>query len=353
MAYLNRATTIGKYSAAFKQRAAGSIFGYSDVLTKDGVPIRLANTDENHASILEFCRLAEQEMRKAACEIRVQLLDGQTLKCGQIDKPKVAGYNNGDLAEGYLAAAITARLTVSSNVTATDVLRVLDGMTIPASPKDTCRTTEYHGVNLTINLPRESMRELLQNPDSHTTLLDSALQFANERVEHTLGDLLVVADGVGLATKTKADVIVYSEHARANAFSVKYKHRQIGQTGGPSCRPLWLTFGIHADSYTEAAEKLTPTAVKTGVQFHACRHDLGVQLVTFNNGSYIMQDFTQLVIPSFTIDIPEGKTENMTINAADGSSILSLRKKTESTTTGSYQRNYVEQGNTLKELTRI
>lgn len=220
--------TVQKLNDAMKRRSPlsrGSAKSYA-----------IKNNPANVAAINEFSRIGSNpKMQKDALAIPLETTDTKVkaITIGSIDKPNIK-YNLGDMSEGCLGAAITARFIYKDrSITERNVYGVLYGMPQPTSyPGKKGKQTRkdfksanknkeiMDDVNFFLSLADVNMTALL-DPSNRALIrpyVMSAVRYANSANVKKWSKLLyennrtdkieVISDGLGGQTTTKVDVFV-------------------------------------------------------------------------------------------------------------------------------------------------
>jgi hypothetical protein len=198
-------------------------------------------------------------------KIIVRTLDGQSMAIGNLKKTKefgggagVKGFNVGNLAEGLLGVAITARFVTNKLVTEQDIVKILNniknnrqggkleyiqqGKKAPIA-RATYNTTEQgNKIKLEIKLDKITMDALMSEDRSgYIGALKSAQLFANknkqmqEQIDHILNDpqanhVEITSDGLSEQTGTKVDVRVKID-GKPVKLNISLKAADVAQFG--------------------------------------------------------------------------------------------------------------------------
>jgi len=251
------------------------------------------------------------------------------------------GFNTGDVAEGFLGAAVAAKFIKRNDgdVNAQDVMKVISEMRVDEMGKNKLGTytTQVAEDSLVFKVSLnkisfEAMHDAARSGKFHPDmkgLLNSSIAYANkdegvvaanQRIIEDRGTnkVLVESDGVGDQTGTKADLFLTIDNEKVNLISLKAGSvKQFGQASGFSYKNVdgffESTFGVNVnDKYIEKMQDGTPQEnfeiIKTiykdmagqikkelagntdneftflqrlykGIRYHATRNDDNVQLV--------------------------------------------------------------------------
>lgn len=252
----------------------------------------IKNNATNVAAVNEFSRIgSDPRQQKVALAIQLETTDikVKTISIGSIDKPNIK-YNLGDMSEGALGAAITARFIYKNrNITERNVYGVLYGMPPPKNyPGKKGKFTEkdfksanenqkiMDDVRFYLSLAEVNMVALL-DPSNKALIrpyVMSAVRYANSTNVKKWSKLLyennridkieVISDGLGGQTTTKVDVFVKVDDKPVDIrVSLKAGDvKQFGQVSGVEFEKqikLWETsfgFGNEIKGLERKYEKL-------------------------------------------------------------------------------------------------
>ena len=267
----------------------------------------------------------------------------------------MAKFNKGDVSEGILAAAITARfLSKTKRIGNTDVLNVIRKLNRPtavggkgltsltsfSSPNEEPKVTDevICKVNLAEMNMKAFMNQSIYTDNDIRSLVTAAAQFANGRYIMEWADLMftnnqknkieVLSEGLLDQTGTKVDLKVKIDDEQASVgISLKAGDvKQFGQVGGSkfdSMKSLFSPLGVKYDlafetkyvnmlaekniagsltlAYTEAVSQLKSKPQKTLVKalsdfmkYHATLNEDNVALVQLNREEASVYDFNKL-----------------------------------------------------------
>lgn len=197
------------------------------------------------------------------------------------------GFNTGDVAEGFLGAAVAARFVKrdAGDVNAQDIIKIISDMRVEEIGKNKLGTfsTQVAEDNLVFKVSLnkisfEAMYNSAQTGKFHPDmkgLLNSSIAYANkdegvaaanQRIIEDRGanKVLVESDGVGDQTGTKADLFLTIDNERVDLLSLKAGSvKQFGQSSGFNYenvdRFFESTFGVNVnDKYIEKMKDGTP-----------------------------------------------------------------------------------------------
>jgi hypothetical protein len=219
--------------------------------TKNGVP---KNNNKNKETLKLYASFSvSPEKEKQALLLTIECVSGEEFSIGELEKPKSSG-NKGDVAEGILGAAITARfINKNNNISKEDVKRVLSslGSNITKikeknfdSPNKNPKIKDT--VKFYLSLAESNMKYLLDQSswNSLDSIFDSSVKYANGSTVVSWSKLLyennqknsieVLSDGLGNQTGTKVDVRVKVDGKDTNVnLSLKAGDvKQFGQVSG-------------------------------------------------------------------------------------------------------------------------
>ena len=254
----------------------GTPIGYSD--TKKTV---IKNLSENINTLTKWSKLAVNvSTENEAYALELSSVSQGKILIGSLNKPKEGGGGNrGDIAEGILGAAITARF-INKNlpIKVSHVYDVLKSMEGSGSKRETL----YKSVNanphiiddvrffLSLAIPNINALCNSKNWPSLIDLFHSAVVYANGETVREWSELLynnnqynyieVISDGLGGQKSTKVDIRVMVDKKITNLnISLKAGDvKQFGQVGG---------------SEFEKQEYLWEKAVKIDVRFLRNEYD--------------------------------------------------------------------------------
>ena len=268
---------LGKYVIPTVQNLNAAMAKGTPVARGSSRSFRIKNNQNNINAISEFARLgANPRFQKDALNILLEVTDTKqkVIKIGSVNKPNIK-YNLGDMAEGVVGAAITARFIYKNrNITERQVYGVLRSMPTPTeksgkkgleTSKDFKSANEnpkvMDDVNFYLSLAAVNMNALLMpgNEDLIRPFVRSAVRYANSTNVVKWSKLLyennrydkieVVSDGLGGQTSTKVDVFVKVD-GKPIDIKVSLKAgdvKQFGQVSGIEFEKqikLWdTTFG--------------------------------------------------------------------------------------------------------------
>ena len=280
MAVLNSTSPgqLGKYVIPTIQKLNDAMEKGTSLSRGSAKSHRLKKTPANLATIVEFQKLgSNSKNQKAALSLTLEVQDTKqkTITIGSIDKPNIK-YNLGDMAEGVVGAAITARFIYKNrNITPQHVFAVIRKLGVPQNyPGKKGKYVEafFKSVNedpkvvddvkFYLSLAEVNMEALL-NPGNAGIIrpyVMSAVRFANSNTvtkwskllyENNRYDSIVVnSDGLGGQTTTKVDVFV-TVNDKPVDIKVSLKAgdvKQFGQVSGIEFEKqtrLWdKTFGF-------------------------------------------------------------------------------------------------------------
>lgn len=176
-------------------------------------------------------------------KITVKTLDGETISIGNLKKTTefgggagAKGYNVGNLAEGLLGVALTARFVNNKPVTEPQIIKILDniknnvqggrltyvqqGKKSPTAEATYTKTVQGNKIKLVVKLDKLTMDALMSEDRSgYIGALKSAQLFANKnkqvqkQIDHVINDpdpnrVEIISDGLSEQTGTKVDVRV-------------------------------------------------------------------------------------------------------------------------------------------------
>ena len=245
----------------------------------------------------KFLKLINDGKSSKAIEVTFLGDDRKTYTFGQIRKPKVTA-NMGDTAEGVFAAAIFCRFTNrNTDVTVTDVFKVLNSITNSQTVKGGAKVEKNvkannkgillkDDVRLYISLAKANLNFLLDRKSKAALngYAQSSVKYANSITvkkwaktvyENKRYDQIeVISDGVGSLpgksqSSTKVDTSVYITDDKGKLRDVDIKVslkvddvKQFGQKGGVNFDRQKNAQGKMVDGYVELFDKLFGINVK-------------------------------------------------------------------------------------------
>lgn len=289
----------------------------------------------------------------------------------------MAKFNRGDVSEGILAAAITARfVSKTERINSSDVLDIIFDLEAPSGSKSKTTITNFISPNANsrikddvickVNLAEINMNAFLAKSTYKMrdimNLVDAAVSYANGPYIISWADLMynnnqknvieVNAEGLLDQTGTKVDLKVVIDGKQAGVgISLKAGDvKQFGQVGGSkfeSMVTLWLPFGVKfsrsfqnnyenmiadkqvapalTSAYTEAAKQIKkksqPELRKMLSKFmnhHATSGEKDVVLVQLNRSEAKVYDFETLERKLKFFDIKIRLTSSTTAKLNDG-----------------------------------
>lgn len=267
-------------------------------VTHNGQAVVIAKTQQNQDTLKQFADLAmKQATEKDALALTLTTNSGKTINFKGFEKPKAAGGNRGDMAEGIIGAAIAARfINKNKAITPALVKDVLRQLTPKKSANGKGLICDIEMVSLNQNpnvkdtvrfylsLAEINMTNLLdsKNWTSLDDLIQSGVKYANGNTVKAWSKLLyennqknfieVLSDGLGNQTGTKVDVAVRVDNEKTN-INVSLKAgdvKQFGQVGGSEFEKqivLWSTlcmvdvYSLESKYNKLVEEKKVPQAV--------------------------------------------------------------------------------------------
>jgi len=263
-----------------------------------------------------------------------------------------AKFNKGDVSEGILAAAITARfLSKTKRISDSDVIKVINKLNKApkGGSKGATSLTEFRSPNAQpkvidivkckVNLAEVNMKAFLSRGIYRNKeikeIVTAAVKFANGNSIMEWADMMynnnqkniieVLSEGLLDQTGTKVDLKVHIDGIQAGVgISLKYGDvKQFGQVGGSrveSMVELFSPFGVKFNSatknkyikllsqkkispaltlaYSEAVKQISRRRQKTLIKnisnfmdYHATRGEKDVVLVQLNKGESKLYDF--------------------------------------------------------------
>ena len=245
----------------------------------------------------KFLKLVNDGKSSKAIEVTFLGDDRKTYTFGQIRKPKVTA-NMGDTAEGVFAAAIFCRFTNrNTDVTVTDVFKVLNSITNSQTVKGGAKVEKNvkannkgillkDDVRLYISLAKANLNFLLDRKSKAALngYAQASVKYANSTTvkkwaktvyENKRYDQIeVISDGVGSLpgnsqSSTKVDTSVYITDDKGKLRDVDIKVslkvddvKQFGQKGGVNFDRQKNAQGKMVDGYVELFDKLFGINVK-------------------------------------------------------------------------------------------
>ena len=280
MAVLNSTSPgqLGKYVIPTIQKINSAMSSGTSVGRGSSKSQRIKNTQANINALNEFARIGNiPKQQKVALAIPLEVMDPKqkTITIGSIDKPNIK-YNLGDMAEGVVGAAITARFMYKNRrITDQHVFSVIRSLPAPRNyPGKKGKFTEkdfksanenpkvMDDVKFYLSLAEVNMTALL-DPSNRSIIepyVKSAVRFANSTTvtkwskllyeNNRYDKILVKSDGLGGQTTTKVDVYVEVNDKPVD-IKVSLKAgdvKQFGQVSGIEFEKqikLWdTTFGF-------------------------------------------------------------------------------------------------------------
>ena len=227
-------------------------------------------------------------------KIMVRTMDGQNLAIGNLKKTTefgggagAKGYNVGNLSEGLLGVALTARFVNNKPVTEQHILKILNaiksstqggkleyvqhGKKAPTAQATYIKTVDGNKIKLLIKLDKLSMDALMSEDRSgYIGALKSAQLFSNknkqvqQQIDHILDDpdpntVEIISDGISEQTGTKVDVRVKidGKNVKLNISLKASDVEQFGQKYGTSFETIkdfmHTLFGVSLPSTIQQA----------------------------------------------------------------------------------------------------
>jgi hypothetical protein len=219
--------------------------------TKNLVPIQNA---KNKKTLEQYSKISIQASKeKEALALLLDAVSGEIFPIGNIEKPKESG-NKGDVAEGVIGAAMTARfINKNKDITKEDIKKVLSSLGTQITKIKSIdftsankKATVIDDVNFYLSLAESNMKFLLDKKGwvALDDLFDSGVKYANGKTVVAWSKLLyennqknkieVISDGLGNQTGTKVDVKVKIDGKETNInLSLKAGDvKQFGQVSG-------------------------------------------------------------------------------------------------------------------------
>lgn len=320
---------------------------------------------DNKTTIEKYTKLSStQSTESKAKNLFLESKDGHMVRIGNLEKKhvKADSFNRGDVSEGLLAAAITARFTNKNrNIDSQDVIKVLKSlkstdnkrvdMTFP-SPNDNPAIID--DVRCHISLAQLNMTALL-NPANYgglSDLIKASVEYANGPYitkwsklmyeNNVYNHIEVDSDGLLDQKGTKVDLRVKID-GKLTDVNVSLKAgdvKQFGQVSGSKFENMVALFdplGIELERSTQLQEKFNgflkkkdtvgactavyefvkdslnrqasqtrSTIIKTlsdFITFHATRNEENVTLVQLNRSEAKVYDFDKLFTALADVDL--------------------------------------------------
>jgi len=245
---------------------------------------------ETHDELKEvFDRLLAGEK---ISKIQIRTLDGRTMAIGNLKKTTefgggagAKGYNVGNLAEGLLGVALTARFINNKPVREQHIIKILDaikhntqggkleyiqqGRKAPIGKATYTKTVDGNKVKLLIKLDKLSMDALMSEDRSgYIGALKSAQLFSNKnkqvqnQIDHILNDpdsnvVEIISDGMSEQTGTKVDVRVKID-GKPVKLNISLKASDVEQFG--------QKYGTSFDSIKEFMHTLFGVSLPVSIQ---------------------------------------------------------------------------------------
>lgn len=359
----------------------------------------VANTKENSKTLDQYVSLAgNPSSEKEAVSLVLKSVTDEFFPIGNLEKPKDTG-NKGDIAEGIIGAAITARfINKNRDITKEDVKKVIKSLgstvskikqVVSSSPNKNPKIID--DIKFYLSLADSNMKTLLDSNkwSGFESLFDSSVKYANSKTVIVWSKLLyennqknfieIISDGLGNQSGTKVDVMVKVDGKTTNInLSLKVGDvKQFGQVGGSSFDKqvlLWKqTFNIDVSSLenkynnlleqkqTEKAVQLTYTyasneinkllsSSKTkkkflqnlanGINFHATRGEENVTLVQLTTNQAKIYQFDNILEVLSNLNLKSTIKDSagkpkMIITDDSNKSLIEIRVKAESKPDGS------------------
>lgn len=289
----------------------------------------------------------------------------------------MAKFNRGDVSEGILAAAITARfVSKAERINSSDVLDIIFDLETPTGSKSKTTTTTFISPNANsrikddvvcmVNLADINMEAFLAKSTYKMRdimdLVDAAVSYANGPHIMKWADLMytnnqkniieVNAEGLLDQTGTKVDlkVIIDGKQAGVGVSLKAGDVKQFGQVGGSkfeSMKTLWSPFGVKFSStfqnnyedmlakkqvapaltsaYTEAVKQIKRKnqtelrkMLSKFMNHHATSGEKDVVLVQLNRNEAKVYDFAVLEKKLKSFDVKIKLTSGATTKLNDG-----------------------------------
>lgn len=220
-----------------------------------GEQVVIRNISANIEVLNSWLKLAKsRSTEKEAIQLELITSRNEKIKIGKLDKPKKgAGGNRGDIAEGIVGAAITARfINKNRPIDRADVHHVIKMMKGSGSRRDTnfkspnANESVIDDVRFFLALAKPNM-DALTDPNNFgplEDLFDSAVKYANGKTVMAWSELLynnnqynfieIISDGLGGQKTTKVDVAVKVD-GKPTDINISLKAgdvKQFGQVGG-------------------------------------------------------------------------------------------------------------------------
>lgn len=359
----------------------------------------VANTKENSKTLDQYVSLASNpSSEKEAVSLVLKSVTNEFFPIGNLEKPKDTG-NKGDIAEGIIGAAITARfINKNRDITKEDVKKVIKSLgstvskikqVVSSSPNKNPKIID--DIKFYLSLADSNMKTLLDSNkwSGFESLFDSSVKYANSKTVIVWSKLLyendqknfieIISDGLGNQSGTKVDVVVKVDGKTTNInLSLKVGDvKQFGQVGGSGFDKqvlLWKqTFNIDVSSLenkynnlleqkqTEKAVQLTYTyasneinkllsSSKTkkkflqnlanGINFHATREEENVTLVQLTASQAKIYQFDNILEVLSNLNLKSTIKDSagkpkMIITDDSNKSLIEIRVKAETKPDGS------------------
>jgi hypothetical protein len=245
---------LGIYAAPFIDAVTDSM--------RSGTPLQsgnktyvIRNVKENIETLNSWLKLASSSTtERQAIGLFLITSKQEKIPIGAFDAPKRgAGGNRGDVAEGFVGAAIAARfVNKNRDINARDIQRIIEQMAGSGSKRETVYKSEnanpmiVDDVRFYLSLAKPNMDALCdpRNFGPLEDLFESAAKYANGKTVREWGDLLynnnmynfieVISDGLGGQKNTKVDVrvLVDKQHTDINVSLKAGDVKQFGQVSG-------------------------------------------------------------------------------------------------------------------------
>jgi hypothetical protein len=313
----------------------------------------IKNTPANKKTIEEYQKLAASGSTEAKAKaLTLETTDGVQVPFGNLEKKHVKpdAFNRGDVSEGILAAAITARfVNKNKDITKQDAINILKALRPSGGTKvnQTFASENENAaikdeVRIVISLAELNMKALL-NPANYgglSDLITASVKYANGPYITSWSKMLyennvrneidVVSDGLLDQSGTKVDLRVKVDGKQTNVnVSLKAGDvKQFGQVSGSKLEnmaalfnPLGLrvetqeakfnqflmkkdTVGATSHIYEYVSKTLAAEAsnnknsflkhLSAFIKFHATRNEENVTLVQLNRNEAKIYDFDNL-----------------------------------------------------------
>lgn len=390
---------MAKYAAPFVDAVTDSM-RTGTPLGAGGQQVVIKNVSQNIETLNVWLRLAaNRSTERDAIQLELITSRGEKIKIGKIDKPKKgAGGNRGDIAEGIVGAAITARfINKNRQIDRADVISVVKRMKGSGSRRDTpfkspnANVHVIDDVRFFLALAKPNMDALTdaKNFGPLEDLFDSAVKYANGQTVRAWSELLynnnqynsieIISDGLGGQRTTKVDVsvLVDGKHTDINVSLKAGDVKQFGQVGGVEFekqQDLWMNaLGIDIKVLKPKYEKLMSEHkaidgiyevydfvqrrvnqalanrneskkmlmnLAEGILYFATLHEKDVTLVQLNNREAKIYNFSN--VKTIVASLPDLKAElkdsagkpKLTIRDKQNRVLLEFRAKQESKPNG-------------------